>query len=200
MLRASPSSTWPSRGFEVNLAERDKVRIGHLRHEDWLALVSESDIYFQYDYPDAQTLDETLHVQTELYSEVTSRLPAEPIRRIGIKFVSAHRSKDASKVAAIISRLILLSDEGNRSPFLQRRWQQLFASHIFLWSYRISSDSDRCENGALMLDLDCACRDTFAIPADHLDFYASCKTRFLDIALNIRQSVIPATRNREIED
>jgi hypothetical protein len=48
-----------------------------------------------------------------------------------------------------------------------------------------------------MLNLDCAGRDTFAIPADHLDFYTSRKIRFLDIGLNIRQSALPATGNRE---
>jgi hypothetical protein len=38
--------TWPPRGFEVDLAGWDKVRLGHLRYEGWLALVSESDIRF----------------------------------------------------------------------------------------------------------------------------------------------------------
>lgn len=199
LLRSSPSSTWPPRGFEVGLADRDKIVIKHLRHEGWLALVSESDIYFQYDYPEERDLSETLRVQTELYSRITNRLSAEPIKSIGIKFITLHRAKDVAEIDAIIPKLVMLPSSGQLMLPAQPIEATVRISYPLLdgsaAALQLAADA---EGGTLVVDLDCHCRDVFAIPSDHLDFYIKCLNHFVEITVSVREGILPDKEVRQV--
>ena len=189
LTKVSPSNTWSHRGFEVALVGEDKVRIRHLKHQGWSALVSESDIYFRYDSPTREALPETLRVQTELFARLTARLNVRPVRSIGIKFVALKSGSGISigETAKLLMPSAIRSGEGFGAVGTAPSEVTLRVAYPILQgaasaSLQLGLDA---ETDTFVLDLDCACRDSFAMPTDHLEFFTVCADHYTEVEQQI---------------
>lgn len=203
LLKSSPSRIWKPEGFEITLADRDKIRVSHLKHAGWYATVSEHDIYWQYDYPSAEHTDETLRVQTELFARLSQALQTGPIRSIGIKFIAFERL-DEEALSQALPKLIAVPvpvlSEGSAEPLdVAMRVSYAFLDGKASVSLQATVDA---ENSTFMLDLDFACRDPFGIPADHLDFYQQGQTHYESVKETLAAQVLQLPmikRDKELE-
>ena len=195
LLRSSASPLWSPKGFQVSIEAGAKVKIKHVTHPKWYALVSESDIYFQYDVPSEDELADILRVQADILNKVSTRLGVEALNSLGTKFISLIPIQNGVSAVDRLRYLLvldphetLLKDRINPVTEIAFRLGYRFGSGTA--ALQVSSDAS---GKKLMVDLDCYCTDVFALKGDYLQFMMEALTHF---STDVKSFLAPLLTNK----
>jgi hypothetical protein len=191
LLRGEIDLHWDRRGFEVTLTDdAAKIRVRHIQRENWYALLSDHDVFFQYDTPPADDVVPIMEVQTNLYEKLCVHLDVQGLGSIGMKFISLIRVEPDLRAAQQLlgldpSQLL----QGLASDLKETSFRLGYKFGIGAASLQVSSNR---KEGFFVVDLDCYCHDVLTLGGNYLRFMLDAYDHFSrEVATFLRPFVTP---------
>jgi hypothetical protein len=182
LLTSDGAPGWFARGFQVEVADPETVRVRNLEQPHWHATVSSTGVYFQMDTPSEETVDSLLLVQADLTTKAIGHLNVQALNSLGIKFTAAAHQHADAPIISRVQQLLGLDPEAT----LLRDGAMPATDVLVRLGYRFAVGSAALEvsaerdDAAYVVGLDCYSWDTLALDRQYLEFMRGAYRHYHD--------------------